>query len=375
MEDQSANVLSQEVLIALAAAGGAALVMLLAEVLHLRRKRRLAALAFGPGQRAAHWTTFVPLLRVASVFGVVWGLTVLFQIPPKVHHAHELKPGEYRHVILVLDVSPSMRLQDAGQERKEPRMQRAAEVMESFFRRVPIEQYRMSVVAFYTSAKPVVEETSDLEVVRNILSDLPMYHAFKTGETDVFAGLEQAAEIARPFQPRSTTVILLSDGDTVPAVGMPKMPASVAHVVVVGVGDSRQGSFIDGRQSRQDVSTLRQIAARMGGNYHNGNEKHLPSSLLEEITQTSEAGAFVALTLREYALAAATCGAGLLALLPLLLHCFGTRWRPGVPHTVAQADTASSTENANKQHKQRWVETGPRTSAEKNVEKVVSSIQ
>jgi Ca-activated chloride channel family protein len=62
------------------------------------------------------------------------------------------------------------------------------------------------------------------------------------------------------------------------------MPDSVRKVLVVGVGDSRTGKFIDGRQSRQDVPTLRQIAARLAGAYHDGNEKQLPSALLAEAT-------------------------------------------------------------------------------------------
>ena len=47
----------------------------------------------------------------------------------------------------------------------------------------------------------------------------------------------KAADIARPWNPRSTVLLVLTDGDTVPPTGMPKMPASVAKVVVIGVGD------------------------------------------------------------------------------------------------------------------------------------------
>jgi Ca-activated chloride channel homolog len=98
----------------------------------------------------------------------------------------------------------------------------------------------------------------------------------------------------------------------------------------VGVGDPRQGSFIDGRMSRQDVSTLRQIAARLGGFYHDGNEKHLSSVLLSELTVIPRKSTFEQLTRREYALLACGLGATVLALLPVFLHRFGTRWRPGV---------------------------------------------
>ena len=39
-------------------------------------------------------------------------------------------------------------------------------------------------------------------------------------------------------------------------------------------------AFSPGRQSRQDVSTLRQIAVRLGGVFHNGYEKHLATATI-----------------------------------------------------------------------------------------------
>jgi len=305
-----------------------------AEWLHARRVRRVAMLAFGPSARPAAWAWSAPFLRIAGVAAACWGLVTLMLLVPKVHRAKTVKESDYRHVVLVLDVSPSMRLDDAGPKADQQRMKRASEVMESFFKRVAIEQYRISVVAVYNGAKPVVVDTNDVEVVRNILGDLPMHHAFTAGKTDIFSGLEEAAKIAHPWKPRSTTVILVSDGDTVPATGMPKMPASVNHVLIVGIGDPRTGTFIDGRQSRQDTSTLRQVAIRLGGTYHNGNEKHLSSELLRQLTQSSSAGPLARLTRREYALIACAAGAAILALLPVLLHYAGTQWQPGVPESA-----------------------------------------
>jgi Ca-activated chloride channel family protein len=111
---------------------------------------------------------------------------------------------------------------------------------------------------------------------------------------------------------------------------MPKMPISVAHKLVVGVGDPRQGSFIDGRHSRQEASMLRQIAIRLGGVYHDGNERHVSSNVLSAIAQSGEASAIDQLTKREYALMACALGSLILALLPLALHRWGTGWAPGV---------------------------------------------
>jgi Ca-activated chloride channel family protein len=82
--------------------------------------------------------------------------------------------------------------------------------------------------------------------------------------------------------------------------------------------------------SRQDVSTLRQLAVRLGGTYHDGNEKHLSTDLVNQLTMVGKQSPFERLTRREYALIAVTTGASTLSLLPLFLHLAGTSWRPGV---------------------------------------------
>jgi Ca-activated chloride channel family protein len=176
----------------------------------------------------------------------------------------------------------------------------------------------------------VVEDTKDISVVENILNDLPMHFAFVPGETNLFSGIQAAVDVARGWRPRSTTVVLVSDGDTVPSTGMPKMPPSVADVLIVGIGDPVNGSFLNGRNSRQDVSTLRQIAVRLRGVYHNGNDRHLPTELLRRFTTSANGEERFSWGLREWALAALVASALLLNIFPLLLHYFGTTWQPGI---------------------------------------------
>jgi Ca-activated chloride channel family protein len=306
------------------------ILMVGAEHLHARRVRRMAPLAFGPGHRPALWARLAPLLRVAAVVGLAWGMTTLVFLKPKAHKIVGISEGEYRDLLLVLDVSPSMRLQDAGKGGKQSRRKRAAEVLQSFFDRAPMELYRTTVVAVYNGAKPVVLRTTDPEVVRNILEDLPMEYAFKSGPTDLFSGIAEAAKIAHPWRPKATTLVVVSDGDTIPGTGMPKLPDSIAHVVIVGVGDPKTGRFIDGHLSRQDTSSLRQLAVRLGGTYHDGNEKHLSTDLVRQATGAKAQSMVERLTRREYALIAAAAGASVLGLLPVLLHLVGTTWKPGV---------------------------------------------
>jgi Ca-activated chloride channel family protein len=85
---------------------------------------------------------------------------------------------------------------------------------------------------------------------------MPMLHSFKAGKTDLMSGVRQAARMAKPWNPKSTYILMLTDGDTVPAKGMPKLPASVEELVVVGVGNPNSGTFIHDHQSRQDVNKL-----------------------------------------------------------------------------------------------------------------------
>ena len=71
------------------------------------------------------------------------------------------------------------------------------------------------------------------------------------------------------------------------------------------------------------------MAARLGGSFHDGNTKHLSSSLIASTAGLEDRSVFERLTRREYALLCVAVGAGILGLLPLLLHFLGTRWIPG----------------------------------------------
>ncbi|MFY7953261.1 MAG: vWA domain-containing protein, partial [Armatimonadaceae bacterium] len=205
-----------------------------------------------------------------------------------------------------------------------------ADLIQSFFERVQAEQYKTTIIAVYTSAKPVVKDTTDREVVRNILTDLPMRHAYKSGETNLFAGLEMAAEVAKPWNPGSAVLLVVTDGDTVPSTGMPKMPASIGtNVVMIGVGSPSVGKSIGGHMTRQDASTLRQVATRLNGAYHDGNDKQLSTDLVSRVDERATSKKDEKLSPRELAMWLTPTGAGVLVLLPVALTLLGTGWAPG----------------------------------------------
>jgi len=218
----------------------------LAEWLHARRCRRVARLAFGPGGKAREWTRVVPALRAAAVGALTWGFVTLLLVGPRAARSDLIPEGGYRHLVLALDVSPSMQLKDAGPEGKQSRAERASDVLMSLLSRIATDQARISIVAFYTDAKRVVVDTFDMEVVKNALNDLPLDLAFDVGKTKLLDGVRESAELAKPWQPDSATLVVASDGDTIPDSGMPELPRSIQRTLVVGVGDPRAGRFIDG---------------------------------------------------------------------------------------------------------------------------------
>lgn len=298
----------------------------LAEWLHARRCRRILRLAFGPTGTPRPWVAAAPFARVAAFGGLAWGLVTLLLLAPAAIRPVKIPEGGYRHLVIALDVSPSMQLADAGADRKQRRAQRASEVLMSILSRIALDQVRISVVAFYNGAKPVVVDTYDLEVVRNIIHDLPLDYAFEIGKTKLLDGVREAANLARPWQPGSTTLMIVSDGDTVPDSGMPELPASIAHVIVIGVGDAAAGTYIDGHQSRQDAVTLRQLAQRLRGTYQDANTRHLASVELASLSRLLPLRDAAKKGRREAALAAVGVSAAVLAILPVALAMAGGAW-------------------------------------------------
>ena len=304
---------------------------MLGEWLHWRRIKRVKRIAFGPSERPAFWVPAVPVLRVLSLAIACWGFASLFFIvKAQVHNKQGIPDSEMKHLILVVDVSPSMQLADAGPEGAISRRQRASDLLESLFSRVPMRQFKLSFIAVYTDAKPLLQDSRDYEVVRHIMEKMPVLHGFKPGKTKLIEGIKAAAKMAKPWNPKSTHVLMMTDGDTMPDRGMPEMPVSVRDIVVVGLGDNRAGTFIDGHQSRQDAGTLRQIANRLRGVYYDGNIKQLPTEIADRFSSPIGNNQSLAWNRREWSLMAAVVGSFVYAVLPLLLHYFGTFFVGGV---------------------------------------------
>ena len=274
------------------------LLALAAEALHARRVRRAAPLAFGPDARPRAWTQLAPVLRAVAVAAAAWGLLVLWGLDGSVRSREGARSAPApRDLVVLLDVSPSMTIHDAGPQGNISRAARAADVLRAVLELAPPERVRVTLVAFYSGALPLVIQCADREVVWNFLNKLPLAYAFPHGKTDLLKGINQASETARTFARKNATLLLLSDGDTVSDTGLLPLPPAFAGAVLVGVGDPP------------------------------------PAALFRALTADPARGALAGWSRRLWALLALGGGLLVLALLPALLQNFGARWRVPVVRT------------------------------------------
>lgn len=302
------------------------LLVSLAEWQHARRIRVTARLAFGQ-QGAKAWTNVVPWLRVASLTAFAWGVTTLWMLKleaPDDATAKERHDAEATRLVFVADLSPSMYLPDAGPDGTMTRHDRMKDVVEGILQRVS-GNLRFGVVGFYTDSLPVVIEARDPELVRNVFNGLPLTYAMPVGQTDLGTAINRTLETVANFPKSSTRMIILTDGDSIPLAAINPRPAAVREMLVLGVGNPRKGSFIDGHQSRQEAKTLQRLATSLLGVYHDVNEKHLDTTALGDLV-VPLALPHTELTLAQWAVLAMVLGAVINALIPIALKFFGTDW-------------------------------------------------
>jgi len=232
-----------------------------------------------------------------------------------------------RHLMVLLDVSPSMELRDAGADGAQSRRERAGAVLKSVMERANSEQTQISMACFYTDAMLLVKECADREVIWNFTDHLPLHIAYRPGKTALLKSVNTAGGFVKDLPRKSVTLLVLTDGDAIPGTGLKPLPSSVAQVLIVGLGNPGRGTFIDGHLSRQDTASLSQLARRLRGHYHEGNVKQVPSTLLHHLTALDNRQDTFQFSPRTLAIITLAAGTTLLCLLPLLLEYLGSAWK------------------------------------------------
>ncbi len=299
----------------------------LGEWLHARRVSLTGPLAFGPRAKPRAWTLAVPLFRTTALAAAAWALVTLIAYNGLVRDRNR-GANTTRHLMVLLDVSPSMLLTDSGEGGAETRNARASSVLKSVLDRVPGDNVRFSAAGFYTEARMMVRECRDRELILHLAGGTPFHITYRPGKTDIIASVNRTGDIMREWPRKSATLLILSDGGSTASTGLRPMPSAVGDVIVAGIGDAARGTFIDGHLSRQDSASLSQLARRLGGRYYDANVRHIPTDALRGLNTEDPGAAKWRTDRRLAALATLASSAALLCLLPLLLEILGSPWRP-----------------------------------------------
>jgi Ca-activated chloride channel homolog len=258
--------------------------------LWVRRRRRVVAALGGPaaarrllGEDLAH----TPRRRLALVLAAALALGVAALDPRWGTDAGARGGGD---VVLVLDVSNSMLVEDAAPSRLELQRQAAHRLVRA------LPDARIGVVVFAGRASVLAPPTLDHRAVAMYIDAARPEIAVQTGSA-IDAALRQATALlaGEPGRPGSRSAVLLSDGELITAAEERPVLADAARraaalgitLHTLGIGspaggpvpavDPESGARMGVRTdpltgepavSRLDESTLREIAGAAGGRYH-----------------------------------------------------------------------------------------------------------
>ena len=302
----------------------------LGEWIHARHVDAASVLAFGPSGRPRRWTRVAPAVRTLSAALFVWGSATLALSPSS---TITIDRTTSERLLVLMDVSPSMYLEDAGSTEPVTRLSRARSTLRAILDRTAPE-VPISVGAFYNELKPIVVDTTDRNILENVCNRLPLTQAFtgQRAKTNLTGSLAAAFEMIEPWPLKSTTIVLLTDGDSVPSKGLPATPRSVSDLVVLGFG-SNVGRLIDGHSSCQQIADLTALAHRTDGTYLDCNAADPPPELLRRLAGGGGSDPRYAKTRERMARLAIVTSSLLLAALWILLPWLGAR-RPTAPWRV-----------------------------------------
>ena len=317
--------------------------VIVAEILHFMRIRKLGKLVFGPTGKPYIWVWVVPFLRAIAVAMLSLGFGILLVLNPdtKSEINKTLPEDAYHHIVFMVDSSPSMlakdskvKFADKSQPMTVDRRTRARDIVSKLLldSDLPLERIKLSIFPFWFETKKAIIDSVDPEAVINMINHyyLICFEARdpdKPKKTDLVKCLSETFEYSKRWPNKSTTIFVLSDGETLPDKGLPELPPSVAKVVVIGLGDITKGApILNGQHSKQDQQNLQALANRLRGRYFNGNIRNIPAEDAKNLIERSLDKQGRSWDLKTLAKIMIVTGAILLFIFPWLLNYFGSAW-------------------------------------------------
>ena len=255
----------------------------------LAGRRPRVTVAYGPGEQRRDWTAalrFVPDV----VLGLSLGLGIVALARPQRTTERVTQTGRGIDIVLALDVSGSMEIQDL----RPNRLEAAKRVAQSFVAGRTGD--RLGLVAFAGEAFSLAPLTTDYDLLRESLDGLKLGMIASDG-TAIGTALGVAINRLRESTARSRVCILLSDGENTAGSLDPLLAAQLAHafgirLYTIGLGEDGfvpYGTGPDGQpryvQTRLDEATMRQLAAAADGRFFRATDNGALQAVFQQINQ------------------------------------------------------------------------------------------
>ena len=221
-----------------------------------------------------HLAVIMALASLASL-GMAWAKPV----------GIEKVPRERATVVIILDVSQSMKATDVTPNRLEAEKESARK----FIAELP-EKFNVSIVALSGAPSTVVPPTTDRNLIERALKSLDYADGTAIG-TAITAGLSAVnmAPEGDSGEPAPAAMVLLSDGQNISGDSIDEAVAKAQKreipIHTIAFGTANGYVDIDGKREnvQPDPEALKSIADRTGGTFHQAKSADQLNSVYENL--------------------------------------------------------------------------------------------
>lgn len=263
-------------------------VFFLSWLFHIRFRRRLE-LAFSPGEFLNFRNTIVRHIP-AILFGISISMILLALARPQIIETSKSSLSEGIDILLVLDISESMEIQDI----KPNRLKASVQVANKFIQNRPFDN--IGLVVFSSSALSISPLTYDHEALQYWLKELRT-NMLEGGGTAIGDAIATGINRLRDSKASSKALILISDGENTAGKIDPISAARLAsafdiHIYSIAIGKEGKVPIRDKKtgdisyvESSLDEKTLTRVADLTAGKFFRAKDGYQLKEVFEEIDQ------------------------------------------------------------------------------------------
>jgi len=236
------------------------------------------------------------LLRIIPhlLFSMIIALLIIALARPQTSNEKVEQWTEGIDIMLVIDISQSMKIQDFRPNRLEAAKQVAKDFITGRF------QDRIGIVIFSGDAYSLAPLTTDYKLLNAYIDEIS-FEKIEASGTAIGSALAVATNRMRESDSKSKVVILLSDGDNTAGNIDPITAAEISHaydikIYTIGIGKDGKvpyGKDVFGRttyaNNTLDETTLRQIAEIGEGSFYRASDNKALEDVFKLIDQYEKA--------------------------------------------------------------------------------------